>query len=104
MSKFLEKTKEIITGRTSPITKEEAKMIAITGGNCTVEQRIKNFILEINNIIEEKARFSRFYCLVELPSDLVDVKETIAQEYINRGFTIYNLNPDCLSVFVISWK
>ena len=88
-------------GKRTPITLEKAKMIAITGQYCSVEQRIANFLSEINDLIEIKAMSAKFNCLVDLPEDLISHKEEIQKEYENRGFKIILVNE---SLFILNWK
>lgn len=99
--KLFNKAKEYIKDKRAPITSEKAKMIALTGGVCTEEERIASFITGINNLIELKARTSKFNCLVELPEDLVASAKSIQKEFEDRGFNIYKVNDN---LFIINWK
>lgn len=104
MNNVIEKTKELLTGKSIPITKDEAKMISITGGRCTVEQRIKIFMDDINSSIETRARSGQFQYLVELPSDLVCQKKIIQDEFSKRGFDIFTIKQKNSKLFIISWE
>lgn len=104
MNNVIEKTKNLLTGKTTPITKDEAKMITITGSRCSIEQRMKIFIDEINSSIETKARSNQFQYLVVLPQDLISKKKTIQEEFSQRGFDIYTIKQRNNKLFIISWE
>lgn len=99
MNKLIEKTKDLLIGKETPVTKDSVKMLAITGKVCTVEERTTEFINKINLAILEKAKFNKFRYLVELPKDLIPQSKTIQEDFKSRGFKINDLNE----VFLISW-
>lgn len=103
MTNIIKKTKEIITGESHPITCEEARMLAITGTKCTTDQRISGFIREVDELISSKARYSKFRCLVEIPSDLIKYTDSIKENFASRGFSIYS-QPEINDMFVLCWQ
>lgn len=104
MNNLIEKTKDLITGKQTPVTSDVAKMIALTGKVCTVEQRTNEFISEINELIMAKSRLSCFRILVELPKDLHSSSDKIKEDFKSRGFSIHDLNPIVVGTFIINWE
>lgn len=104
MANFIEKTRDILAKKSTPITKESAKILAITGDVCSVEQRIAYFVNDINESIVAKARNSQFRYLVEVPEDLIPQIKDIENQFVERGFTIHTLSPNVPEAFVINWK
>lgn len=104
MAKFLEKTKEFLNNSKNPINKESAKVLAISGRVCSLEQRKAEFINGINESIVSKARASQFRYLVEVPEDLLSITKDIIDDLKERGFSIHILEPKVSGLFVIDWK
>jgi len=95
--------KTIISPKQKPITSEDARLLSITGKLESLDKRISDFIKDLNNIITNKARNNKSYCLVELTPDLLDSKDNIINDIKERGFNIHELNPKIESVFIVSW-
>lgn len=104
MVKFLEKTKELLNNSKSPISKESAKVLAISGRICSLEQRKAKFINDVNESIVNRARTSKFRYLVEVPEDLLSITDNIINDFEERGFSIHTLEPKIEGLFVIDWK
>jgi uncharacterized protein YoxC len=104
MNKIVEKTKDLLIGKQTPITKEAASMLTLAGKVCTIEERISEFIKGINDTIINKARSSQFMVLVETPEELLSKISTIQKDFSDRGFTIHTLAPEIKGVFIIDWK
>lgn len=104
MNKIVEKTKDLLIGKQTPITKNSANMLALTGKMCTIEERISEFIKDVNEIITGKARINKFIMLVEVPEELLSKIDMIQKDFIDRGFTIHTLTPEIKGVFIIDWK
>lgn len=104
MAKFLEKTKEFLNNSKSPISKESAKVLAISGRVCSLEQRKAEFINGVNESIVNRARTSQFRYLVEIPEDLLSITKNIIDDLKERGFSIHTLEPKVEGLFVINWK
>lgn len=104
MANIIEKTKEIINAKQTPITMAGAKILAISGKVCSVEQRQAEFIRGINEAIIGKARVSQFRYLVEIPEDLIEQTSDIITEFKSRGFRIHTLEPKIEGIFVINWR
>lgn len=104
MEKLLEKTKDLLVGKQTPITKENVSMLATTGKICTVEERVHEFIKEINELVLTKARLSQFVCLVEVPKELFSQVSVIEKDFADRGFSIHKLDPIIEGIFVINWS
>ena len=104
MVKFLEKTKELLNNSKSPISKESAKVLAISGKISSLEERKDEFINSINESIIAKARISQFRYLVEVPEDLLSITDNIINDFKERGFSIHTLEPKIEGLFVIDWK
>ncbi len=94
--------KNAIKHSSVPITAEKARMVAITGTPCTIEKRLNRVIEDINNSIQAKMRYSEFYQLVVIPKDLQNYRDTIINNFSNRGFTVYTMEDS--NIFVISWN
>lgn len=92
-----------IKGDKAPITKDSANMLAFTGKVCTVEERVNEFINDVNESIVAKSRVSQFNTMIELPEELVNQMSIIKQNFVDRGFTIHELEPKLKGTFVISW-
>jgi hypothetical protein len=104
MTDLIEKTKRMLNPKANPISKDEAKMLSIVGKVVSTEQRLNDFLSEINEVIVAKARTSQRMYLVEVPEDLVEQTENIEANLIERGFHIHELSPKVVGVFVINWK
>lgn len=102
--RFGSKVKEILKDKNTPITADKARMIAITGSVCTMEQRLQSFIKEVNKIIADKVRFQEFYHMVVIPEDLISYRDAIIADFQSRKFAIYTVTPENKEIFVISWK
>lgn len=100
MNKIVEKTKDFLIGKQTPITKESANMLALTGKICTTEERVSEFIKDINETIIAKARVSLFRYMVELPPELISQSEIIEKDFADRGFSIHKFD----NVIIISWN
>lgn len=100
----IKQIKEQLFSEKTPITAEQAKMIAMTGSLCSREERINNFIADINGSVEYKVRTGQYYYLVVLPEDLLFSKAEIETNFKDRGFTISEVTPKNESLFVLSWK
>ena len=104
MTDLIEKTKRMLNPKANPISKDEAKMLSIVGKVVSTEQRLNDFLGEINEVIVAKARVSQRMYLVEVPEDLVEQTENIEANLKERGFHIHELAPKVAGVFVINWK
>ena len=104
MTDLIEKTKRMLNPKANPISKDEAKMLSIVGKVVSTEQRLNDFLGEINEVIIAKARVSQRMYLVEVPEDLVEQTENIEANLKERGFHIHELTPKVAGVFVINWK
>lgn len=104
MNKIVEKTKDLLIGKQTPITKETTSMLALAGKVCTIEERVSEFIKSINDAIINKARSSQFIILVETPKELISKIPAIKKDFSDRGFTIHTLAPEIKGVFIIDWK
>lgn len=104
MTDLIEKTKRMLNPKANPISKDEAKMLSIVGKVVSTEQRLNDFLGEINEVIVAKARVSQKMYLVEVPEDLVEEVANITSNLKERGFSIHELNPKISGVFVINWK
>ncbi len=104
MNKIMEKTKDLLIGKQTPITKNSANMLALTGKMCTIEERTTEFIKDVNEIITSKARINKFMMLVEIPEELLSKIELIQKDFSDRGFMIHTLTPEIKGVFIIDWK
>lgn len=99
MNKIVEKIKDL--GKQPAVTKESVYMLALTGSVCTKEERLSEFLKELNEIIIEKARASKFRLLVEVPEELDS--EIIQKDLTDRGFIIYKIN-EVSDIFILSWR
>ncbi len=104
MTDLLEKTKKMLNAKANPITKDEAKMLSIVGKVISIEQRLDDFLSEINKVIIDKARYSQKMYLVEVPEDLIGQTENIEANLTERGFHIHELSPKIVGVFVVNWN
>lgn len=104
MNKIVEKTKDLLVGKQTPITKNSANMLALTGKMCSTEERASEFIKDINESITNKARINKFMILVEVPEELISKIELIQKDFMDRGFMIHTLTPEIKGVFIIDWK
>lgn len=104
MTDLLEKTKKMLNAKANPITKDEAKMLSIVGKVISIEQRLDDFLSEINKVIIDKARYSQKMYLVEVPEDLIEQTENIEANLTERGFHIHELSPKIAGVFVVNWN
>lgn len=104
MNKIMEKTKDLLIGKQTPIIKESVNMLAFTGKICTIDERASEFIKDINESITNKARISKFILLVEVPEELIPKIELIQKDFMDRGFMIHTLTPEIKGVFIIDWK
>jgi hypothetical protein len=104
MTDLIEKTKRMLNPKANPISKDEAKMLSIVGKVVSTEQRLNDFLGEINEVIVAKARVSQKMYLVEVPEDLVEEVANITSNLKERGFSIHELTPKISGVFVINWK
>ncbi len=104
MFEIKNKIKTAIKEQSTPLTAEKARMIAITGSNCTPEQRMQQFIKGLNNIIRDKVRYEEFYLLVVVPEDLYPTRDIVIKDFKDRGFIIHEVTPENKEIFVISWK
>ena len=104
MSNVIEKTRDFLTGKKTPITKETAKLLSVTGSICTTEERLSVFMNEVNESILNKAKYQQFRYLLEIPRDLTSESNNILDDFKGRGFEIYNLVPSKEGVYVISWE
>ncbi len=94
--------KKLVQEHNNPITAKKARMIALVGKNCSVEERIHGIIENINTNIQMKMKFSEFYQLVTIPRDILSHKEEIIDDFKNRGFIIYDVKDP--NVFIVSWN
>lgn len=104
MNKIVEKTKDLLIGKQTPLDKNSANMLALTGKVCTIEERISEFIRNVNETITNKARAYQFMMLVEVPEELLSKVEIIQKDFSDRGFIIHTLTPEIKGVFIIDWK
>ena len=104
MTDLLEKTKKMLNAKANPITKDEAKMLSIVGKVISIEQRLDDFLSEINKVIIDKARYSQKMYLVEVPEDLIGQTENIEANLTERGFHIHELSPKITGIFVVNWN
>ena len=104
MNKIMEKTKDLLIGKQTPLDRNSANMLALTGKVCTIEERISEFIKNINESITNKARINKFMMLVEIPEELLSKVEIIQKDFSDRGFIIHTLTPEIKGVFIIDWK
>lgn len=104
MTDLLEKTKKMLSTKANPITKDEAKMLSIVGKVISIEQRLDDFLSEINKVIIDKARYSQKMYLVEVPEDLIGQTENIEANLTERGFHIHELSPKITGIFVVNWN
>ena len=104
MNKIVEKTKDLLIGKQTPLDKNSANMLALIGKVCTIEERISEFIRDINETITNKARAYQFMMLVEVPEELLSKIELIQKDFMDRGFMIHTLTPEIKGVFIIDWK
>ena len=104
MNKIMEKTKDLLIGKQTPITKESVNMLALTGKVCTIDERASEFIKNINEAILDKARVNKFMLLAEIPEELISKIELIQRDFMDRGFMIHTLAPEIKGVFIINWK
>lgn len=104
MNKIVEKTKDLLIGKQTPLDRNSANMLALTGKVCTIEERISEFIKNINESITNKARINKFMMLVEIPKELLSKVEIIQKDFSDRGFIIHTLTPEIKGIFIIDWK
>ena len=104
MNKIMEKTKDLLIGKQTPLDRNSANMLALTGKVCTIEERISEFIKNINESITNKARINKFMMLVEIPKELLSKVEIIQKDFSDRGFIIHTLTPEIKGIFIIDWK
>lgn len=104
MNKIMEKTKDLLIGKQTPLDRNSANMLALTGKMCTIEERTSEFIKNINESITNKARINKFMMLVEIPEELLSKVEIIQKDFSDRGFIIHTLTPEIKGVFIIDWK
>ena len=78
-------------------------MLATTGKICTTEERLREFIKDVNETILTKARLSQFVCLVKVPKELISKMSEIEKDFSDRGFSIHKLEPFIERTFVINW-
>lgn len=104
MTDLIEKTKRMLNPKANPITKDEARMLAIVGKVVSSEQRLSDFLGEINEVIVAKARAGQRMYLVEVPEDLITYTEDIEATLKDRGFQVHELAPKVEGVFVINWR
>lgn len=104
MTNIIERTKDILFKKAKAIDCNSARMLAITGKTCSSDDRMAEFVEEINASIENKARCGRFMLLVQIPKDLVDNSDIIKDNLISRGFSIHTFKPEINDSFLISWK
>ena len=104
MNKIVEKTKDLLIGKQTPLDRNSANMLAFTGKMCTIEERTSEFIKNINESITNKARINKFMMLVEVPEELLSKVEIIQKDFSSRGFIIHALTPEIKGVFIIDWK
>jgi hypothetical protein len=104
MNKIMEKTKDLLIGKQMLVTRDSANMLTLTGKVCTVEERISEFIKNINDIILDKARLGKFMMLIEIPKELLLKTDVIQKDFSDRGFVIHTLAPEIKGVFIIDWK
>lgn len=85
------------------ITKEEARLITLTGNMYPTEARVSKFIKETNKVIANRAKLEKSYLLVEIPKDLISERSTIIDSFKSRGFNIKEFQPIEENLFFISW-
>lgn len=85
------------------ITKEEARLITLTGNMYPTEVRVSKFIKETNKVIANRAKLEKSYLLVEIPKDLIGERSTIIDSFKSRGFNIKEFQPIEENLFFISW-
>ena len=85
------------------ITKEEARLITLTGNMYPVEVRVSKFIKETNKVIANRAKLEKSYLLVEIPKDLISERSTIIDSFKSRDFNIKEFQPIEENLFFISW-
>lgn len=104
MNKIIEKTKNILFKKPKAIDCDSARMLAMTGRVCTIEERMTEFMEDIDNSIENKAKYGKFMTLIQIPKDLISQTSSISDNLISRGFFIHTLEPEIKDSFLVSWK
>lgn len=92
--------KNLFFRKEEPITAEQANLLAHTGKIESLDKRISNFILEINEIIINRAKQGKTFCTLEIPLDLNSNINNVIENLKKRNFKIENFNQ----VLLIFWN
>lgn len=73
-------------------TANESFLLASIGKIATDEERTKEFIKSMAELIESKSKFSEYSCTREIPEDLTDYIPEILKVFKEKGYIAVNLN------------